>query len=45
MKVKGRVWIYVDSIQERIVKRLVEGIWKTGFLLLKDIRIPIQELR
>ena len=44
MKVKGRVWIYVDSIQERIVKRLVEGIWKTGFFTLKDIRIAIQEI-
>ena len=44
MKVKGKVWIYVDSIQERIIKCLVEGIWKTGFLQLKDVQMLIQDI-
>lgn len=45
MKVKGKVWFYVDSIQAQIVERLMEGIEKTGFLVLKAHRFPIQAIK
>lgn len=45
MKVKGRVTLYVDSIQNRIVQSLMQGIWNSGCLRINDLQIPLQDIQ
>ncbi|MBA4493249.1 CRISPR-associated endoribonuclease Cas6 [Paenactinomyces guangxiensis] len=45
MEVKGFCSFKADSIQPVLMQRLIEGMWKLGYLQLLDIKIPLVDVK